>query len=366
MARIKGPHIARGQYIDVPEGLTWDHLGYRRFLLDTALTKTKKKKGRKYKILIDRRIKDDVRKAVKASVRDAVERAISRVNISLAQETGNYMRTHRILYDNTPLGNFSSGIASMLDGYVTQVVNTNRAYWSTERDFRNKIRDPLNSHYVPESKRQQEGAFVCGGEFIIEILHIRGAVTIFLMKNDSKKFPPGTTTFVEKKHFLTDDGSRATQWDSWMTWRVISAFNTGQANMWMRVVAEDEDLAMLYKEFPGCPQLQRELIFRSRDFHVADELKPVVHWSRIGQIKNVEWRRTLMTIGNIKNYPEMIASDDEGELYPLDFNTKVLKLTCPSTGRVYHLGVPSRCQTPSEARRWTLGLSEGYILQKET
>lgn len=362
--RLRLPKIARGQYIDIPEGLKFDQLAYQRFLLNTALDRIKKKRGRKYKILIDRRIKNEFKDACRDKIRESIDDATRRINVTFEAETGGYTRTDNLLHMRASLGSFPVGVRGLLSGRVSQLIASQKQYSPSNsgRSWAERTSDKLSPYFLSVRQRNKTGYWMAGADFTISIFHIRQAVTIFVLKNDSVMYPPRSISFVKRAVVDPNDEGR-----TWRSWRQLWDFQTGTNDLWMRLVADDEALAMLYQEFPSCAQLQRELIFRSRDFHVPDHLKPVLHWRKIGLIQNVEWRRTLMTIGIVKNYPEPIAIDDDGELYPLDSNTRVLKITCPSTGRVYHLGVPVlHADTPSQARRWTMGLSSSFNLVQET
>lgn len=362
--RLKLPKIARGQYIDIPEGLAYDQLAYQRFLLDTALTRIKRTKGKKYKILIDRRIKSEFKKACQEQIQASIDDASRRINVTFGAQTGEYTRTDNLLHSRASLGSFPTGVRGLLMGRVSQLLPSQSVYspFSSQNPWIARVVDKLSPYFLSQHQRNKKGYWMAGADFTISIFHIRQAVTIFILKNDSKLYPPDSITYVKPAIIDPQAEDR-----SWRSWRQLWEFQSGASDVWLRLIADDEALAMLYQEFPSCAQLQRELIFRSRDFHVPDHLKPVLHWSRIGQIKNVEWRRTLMTIGIVKNYPKPIAIDEDGELYPLDRNTRVLKITCPSTGRIYHLGVPVlHADTPKQARRWTMGLSSEFNLVQET
>lgn len=90
--------------------------------------------------------------------------------------------------------------------------------------------------------------------------------------------------------------------------------------------------------------------------------------------------RSGVSIKEIKTRLELIAKDEEGELYRMKSDAKeegprgifsrdrdpnYLYVVCPSTGQEYLLGVPQNFTKPMEARRWTFGLPPDAQFVKE-
>lgn len=90
--------------------------------------------------------------------------------------------------------------------------------------------------------------------------------------------------------------------------------------------------------------------------------------------QNQEMRRAIIAAhGEIivnRLSPRLVSQDDFGVLYDVDLaggqgvipNTqRYVRVICPSTGAVYYLGVPQKCQTAHEAVAATFGLrAEAY------
>lgn len=91
--------------------------------------------------------------------------------------------------------------------------------------------------------------------------------------------------------------------------------------------------------------------------------------------------RSGVSIKDVKSRLELVAKDEEGELYTMKeddkkkeegprgfFGTRepnYLYVVCPSTGQEYLLGVPQNFKKPMEARRWTFGLPPDAQFVKE-
>jgi len=87
-------------------------------------------------------------------------------------------------------------------------------------------------------------------------------------------------------------------------------------------------------------------------------------------IELVGWERLLQLSGDAAR---VIQRTRQGTLYEIflpddpDCFMKVVKVTCPSTGNIYHLRVPPTTLTVAEAVSWTFGLDpENYKPIKET
>jgi len=115
---------------------------------------------------------------------------------------------------------------------------------------------------------------------------------------------------------------------------------------------DDDDLLQLWLEFQTSQDIRRELVRRAHDFQPTHP--PKLSYKKLLRISNIEYRRALVQFCEI-NWPEPFMTDKEGELIEFNEWINILRVTCPSTGRMYHLGVPVSCETPTQARFWTLG-----------
>jgi len=328
--------LDKNQVIKIPSGDGSGDLSFWREVL--LLCSDRKAAHKDFIILVDEDMKDQVEASINQTLTDGYERLRSEVVTVMRQRHGSRHRSgwggwSRMMpkwYDVLrTLGN------ELCRGVASEIVWL--PHWVTDKRLAGK----------------QEGVYLIVGDASKEVIHVGGRVKTVII--DSEKSTPQHG----KGSVIKMLGGRV-RWNAWMAERDNQGFITFLGE------TDDEAVALLYKEFPSCREIQRELVKRSQDFHISDDLKPKVTWNRIGQIKNAELRRTLMTVGIVKDYPEPEAVDDEGELFSLDQFTKVLKLTCPSTGRIYHLGVPANLVTPREARRWTLNLPEGAEILSET
>ena len=302
-----------------------------------VLIAVKDRKGphAKFKILVDSRAVAMVEESLTATLNKGYEMVENEVFATMTQELGK-TRRHRFWQLLTPRWyDLMRHLGPLMRDLESETIRNFRRFW--------------NGPMLPA---RPDGVYVRVGAVTHEHIHCGGYAKVLVLPVKIAEHPWKAGEIVQ----VTGDNT--------LGWWSGPLF--GQFRYFLNKTATDEDLIMLYQEFPSCHEIQTELVSRSRDFHVPENLKPVIKFSKIGKIGNAELRRTLMTIGNVTGYPEAEAVDDEGELFLLDRHTKVLKITCPSTDRVYHLGVPATMETPREARRWTLGLPEGAEIIAET
>lgn len=290
-----------------------------------------------HRILVDEDVRDIVEADMANTLNEGTKRLEKEIKLAIDQRQG---RSHR-----SGWGAWSMLMPKWFD-----------VFHHLGAELLNKLSTELliNNSWRTQLPNYKDGTYLRLGEISQEIIHVGGRVKMVIM-------PVMKAAPVNGK--AGDIIDREQVESNWWQWRGLRGDRL--FSHWLRQT-DDESIALLYAEFPSCTEIREELVRRSQDFHVSDDLRPRVSFSKIGKIGNAELRRTLMTVGIVSGYPHPLAVDDEGELFQLDFDTKVLKLTCPSTGRIYHLGVPSSMETPREARRWTLGLPEGAEIIAET
>lgn len=112
----------------------------------------------------------------------------------------------------------------------------------------------------------------------------------------------------------------------------------------------------LYLQRRDNSAVERALVSKQseiKDYLARSDYKEGVPFTELKLMNNAELRRVLVEAVGIKDLPEPIQQDDFGKLYRLDQRTNVVRVVCPSTDRVYFLGVPSACESAAEAVRWT-------------
>lgn len=300
--------------------------------------------------LVDERVKEDVERVLQQNVAAAQQAVYDQVMRPFTAENGQYRSvTRETLWPRIEeiRGYFRDTVGDLMTS-----VGINWRRWS---------RDGGELRYPEFPERS---TVIEWGLLNREIIHVGGRVKILLILDPETEQKKGT------RELLAEDSDRR-RWRSWNS--------SGRFEFFLRQEATDEEILLLYNAYPSCTEVRDEFVRRSANMDVLainQDLRPSLTWAQIGRITNAEYRRALMTVGTVKNYPEPLAVDDEGELYPFSPNVLVLKLTCPSTGRVYHLGVPASVRdqngdlepmrTPRQARRWTLGLPEGAEIMAET
>lgn len=301
--------------------------------------------------LVDERVKEDVEKVLQGSVAAAQQAVYDQVMRPFTARHGQYRSvTREMLWPR--IEEIRAYFRDTVGDLMTNIGVNWRRWWRGEAP---ELRYPE----FPEMSTVIEW-----GVLNREIIHVGGRVKILLILDPETEAKRGT------RELLSDDSDRS-RWRSWNS--------SGRFEFFLRHQATDEEILLLYNAYPSCLEVRAEFVRRSAGMDVLainQDLRPSLTWSQIGRVTNAEYRRALMTVGTVRNYPKPLAVDDEGELYPFSPNVLVLKLTCPSTGRVYHLGVPGSVRdrrgnlepmrTPRQARRWTLGLPEGAEIMAET
>jgi hypothetical protein len=341
--------IKKKSYMKGLEGLTLGDMQYWRTFLKRSMIRKEN-----IAMYIDPACVD----MVEGKVRDAIREAQNSI----------YAKASRMF--DIRNGEMAGGAARMLWPTLTSPTTLNMPgladrivwndnFWIQRQEYREN--HPAGSHLIPtETELAEAGIYrrwKVGGAFSIEITQQGGRTKIWITPSE---FGDGVRVPMEPL-------DPPVRWN-----RTRGAFRT-----WLEK-SNDDDLVQLWLEFKTSREIREELVRRAGDIHPSFPVK--YSYAKLLSLRNSELRRAIVGFAEI-NWPEPFAVDDDGELIGMDEFINVLRVTCPSTGRVYHLGVPKDTHerrrdwsnprgpgrivregevldTPRKARMWTLRLNE--------